>query len=181
MTYQPAEDSFLLAAVVKNYAKNKTVLDMGTGSGIQAQTAFTAKAKTVLAADIDPEVISHLKKKIPSIQSDLFSNISSSFDLIICNPPYLPEDTREPQHSRLQTTGGKKGDELILRFLKTAPDHLNKKGIILLLLSSLTPQKRILSLLKKENLTHEIIAEKKLFFESLYVWKIEKIISSFHK
>jgi methylase of polypeptide subunit release factors len=47
---------------------------------------------------------------------------------------------REDKESALATTGGKQGDELILKFLKQAQKHLTKKGIILLVLSSLTPQ-----------------------------------------
>jgi len=41
-----------------------------------------------------------------------------------------------------------------------------------LLLSSLTPKKRILELLDKLKYKAEIIAEKKLFFEQLEVWQI---------
>jgi methylase of polypeptide subunit release factors len=37
--YEPQEDSFLLQKVLKEYAFGR-VLDMGTGSGIQALTAM---------------------------------------------------------------------------------------------------------------------------------------------
>ena len=37
--YQPAEDSYLINQFVKQYAIGR-VLDMGTGSGIQALTAI---------------------------------------------------------------------------------------------------------------------------------------------
>ena len=33
MIYQSSEDSILLAHELKNYSKNKTVIDIGTGSG----------------------------------------------------------------------------------------------------------------------------------------------------
>ena len=96
MNYEPREDSELLAKYVKKFAFGN-VLDMGTGSGIQAITAAKKKSvKSVVAADIQEEVIENNKnniknKKIKFIVSDLFSNIKNKkFDTIIFNPPYLP-------------------------------------------------------------------------------------------
>jgi len=144
MIYEPAEDSFLLQKQVKRYSKGKSVLDIGTGSGIQAKSALMFGAKKVLATDINEEAINKLKKEEILIKkSNLFSSISGKFDLIIFNPPYLPEDKREDSESQLATTGGEKGDEIILRFLKQSPKYLNNGGIILLLVSSLTPQNKI--------------------------------------
>ena len=97
--YKPREDSELLAKYVKKYAFGN-ILDMGTGSGIQALTAAkNKKVRSVLAADIQEEVIDYNKeniknKKIKFIVSDLFSNIKGKFETIIFNPPYLPEDVQ---------------------------------------------------------------------------------------
>ena len=54
MIYEPREDSYLLQKYVKKYSKGKYFLDIGSGSGIQAKTAIKAKAKSVLATDINP-------------------------------------------------------------------------------------------------------------------------------
>jgi release factor glutamine methyltransferase len=173
MIYEPAEDSLLLEKEVRKLAKRKTFLDIGSGSGIQAKAAMESGATSVLAADIDPETVKNLKSKgIPSVRSDLFSNIKGKFDLIAFNPPYLPEDMREPKSSRRATTGGKKGDEIILKFLKSAKSHLNKNGVILIVVSSLTHKSRILALFKKQALKKEVLSKKKLFMETLEVWKI---------
>ncbi|MAE49520.1 hypothetical protein CMI48_01695 [Candidatus Pacearchaeota archaeon] len=173
--YEPAEDSELLAQEVKKLAKNKTVLDMGTGSGIQALTALKAGATSVTATDINKEAKTKLPKEIKFIHSDLFDNIKNSYDLILFNPPYLPEDLREPPSSKQATTGGPKGDELILKFLKQALNHLNKNGAILLLLSSLTPQRQIEEVLSSFRFRKTTLSTKKLFMEELQVWKIEKV------
>lgn len=175
MIYRPAEDSYLLAEQVKRFSRGKSFLDIGTGIGIQAEAAIEAHASAVLAIDINAEAIELLKsKKINALKSNLFSNLpkESKFDIIAFNPPYLPKDKLEDKESALTTTGGKKGDELILKFLKQAPSHLNKNGIILLLLSSLTPTDKINSLLKKLNLKSKIISRKKLFMEELFILKI---------
>ncbi len=173
MLYNPAEDSYLLKKCVEKYSKGKTVLDIGSGTGIQAIASLNSGAKSVLCSDISLELISFLKKQgLNAIKSNLFSNIKGKFDLIIFNPPYLPEDKREDMESRRATTGGKEGDEIILKFLKQSVKHLEKNGIIFLLVSSLTPKKRILELLRELSLKKKLLSKEELFFESLEVWKI---------
>ena len=176
--YEPEQDSFLLAGVVKKEVSflitkysNPKILDMGSGSGIQAKTAIDVgiNPKNITLSDINPEAIKHLKKtftKSKIIKSNLFEKIKEKFNLIIFNPPYLPEDKREPKDSRLATTGGKKGDEIIIKFLRQAKSHLVIKGKILLLTSSLTPQIDF----KKLRYNSKLIAKKKIFFEELRVW-----------
>jgi release factor glutamine methyltransferase len=173
--YQPKEDSFLLSESITNFFKNKKLksekfLDMGSGSGIQAETLtkFTAK-ENIICADIDKEAIKLLRAKgFHAIHSNLFSKIKGKFDFIVFNPPYLPEHKYDKEKD---TTGGKKGDETILRFLRQAKKHLAQHGKMFLLSSSLTPHKTINNYLT-ENYKFRKIAGKKLFFETLEVWLI---------
>ena len=173
MVYQPREDSFLLAKQLKKFLRNKDrdleILDMGTGSGILAKTALELKFKNILAADKNPEALKKLKQ-VKTIESDLFSNIKDKFDLVVFNPPYLPADKHDKE---IDTTGGKQGDETILKFLKQVRRHLNKNGQILILVSSLTPMERIEKEIEKQNFDKKILVEKKLFFEKLYVWLLQ--------
>lgn len=173
MIYEPAEDSFLIEKYVKQFSKNKSVLDLGTGSGILALAAKTSGAKSILATDINPEAIRSLPKNIPSRVSNLFSNIKESFDLIIFNPPYLPKTENEDQESETITTGGAQGHEIIQKFLEQAKSHLNPHGKILLLFSSLTGREKIDNLLKKLNYKSKCLETKNLFFEELYVYLID--------
>lgn len=176
MIYEPAEDSFLLQKAVRKYSRNKRVLDMGSGSGIQAKTALAAGAFEVTAVDIDPDAISLLKKQnLKAIKSNLFQNVTGKFDIIVFNPPYLPEDKREDAESSRITTGGKEGDEIIIKFLKQSPKHLSPGGSILILLSSLTPQTKINALLKKQRLSKRIIDKTSVFMETLEVWKLNRV------
>jgi len=162
--YQPAQDSYLLEKQIKRYAARKSCLDMGSGSGILAEACKKSKASSVIAIDINKKSIKLLRQKgISAIKSDLFKEINGKFDLIVFNPPYLPLDQREPKDSQLATTGGKNGDEIILRFLKQVPKHINNNSIILLLVSSLTPLTKIITSLSKLGLKHKKIAEEKLF------------------
>ncbi len=146
---------------------------MGSGSGIQAQTCKKLKFKNILATDINKEAIDHLiGNQLNAIQSNLFSKIKKhKFDLIILNPPYLPEDKREPKDSRLATTAGKEGYELINKFLIQATNHLNKQSSILLLFSSLSKPKTILKHAKQLGYNYKLLETQKIPFEELYVYE----------
>lgn len=173
MIYQPLEDSYLLEKEVKKRAKGKNVLDVGCGSGIQALAALKSGAKEVLAVDTDEESVKFCKSKgINCVKSNLFSKIKKGkkFDLIIFNPPYLPEDEREDSESSLATSGGKKGDEIIVRFLKEVGNNLEEDGEILLVVSSLTPSARIEKVLKEKKLKKKVVTSEKFFMEKLEVW-----------
>ncbi|OGJ22123.1 hypothetical protein A3K73_07610 [Candidatus Pacearchaeota archaeon RBG_13_36_9] len=169
--YKPREDSYLLSSALAVYLKDKdrriNILDMGSGSGIQAETCIKLRFKNVKAADIDEEAIKTLrKKKFKAIKSNLFSDIKEKFDLIIFNPPYLPEHKYDREKD---TTGGKEGYETIVRFLKQAKKHLNKNGAILLLFSSFSKPSIIKREAKKLGYNIKLLAKKRIFFEKLYV------------
>lgn len=169
MIYEPREDSYLLQKYVLKFAKGK-VLDMGTGSGILAEIALK-KTKNVLAADIDEEAVEYVKnKKINAVQSNLFSNIKGKFDLIIFNPPYLPDNKKLKD---LALDGGKKGYELLERFLKQAKNYLNKDGKILILFSSLTKKSKVDKILKENGYTFACLETQRIFFEELYVYLVK--------
>lgn len=177
MIYEPQEDSYMLLDAVKKYATGE-VLDCGTGSGIQGITALNdSRVKSVLFSDINPECIDHIKsiiddKKAKFIVSDLFENIDlkKKFDTIIFNPPYLPEDKYD---KTIHNVGGKKGYEIIIRFLDSAETYLNYNGIILIVFSSLS-HKNIIDKKLSEKYAYEIVSEKLFFMEKLFVYKIEK-------
>lgn len=175
MIYPPAEDSALLARNVKKYVKGKTFLDMGAGSGIQSETARLAGAASILAVDVDHEAVHAVKSKgFNSKHSNLFASIRGTFEVIAFNPPYLPLDVREDQESRRITTGGKRGDELTIRFIKALPRYLSQGGVALLVLSSLTSHTRILSALRTSHLTKRVIDTTSFFMETLEVWELTR-------
>src|SRR3989344_368096 len=186
--YQPQEDSFLLQEQVKKYAKG-IVLDIGTGSGIQALTAAkNKKVKKITAIDINKKSIDYCKKnikflnleksktfqinkKITFLQSNLFNKINKSFDTIIFNPPYLPQ---ESENKYLALEGGKKGYEIIEKFLNQASNYLNINGIILIVFSSFTNKQKIDEIIERNLLEFQELSKQHIFFEDLYVYLIKK-------
>jgi len=102
------------------------------------------------------------------IKSNLFGEVNGKFNVIIFNPPYLPEDEREPKDSRLTTTGGLQGNELTIKFLKEAKEHLSKDGRIFLITSSLASSINFNLL----GYLAGVLLSEKLFFEKLTAWEL---------
>jgi len=177
LIYEPAEDSYLLSETLEKEIPilleenpGLKVLEVGSGSGFQLKTLLHlgVKKENIFGCDINPDAILHCQNLgFNVIESDLFSNISDKFDLIIFNPPYLPKDKREDEESQLATTSGIKGSKLINKFLKKADSFLTPTGEIIILVSSLTKG------IKWKKYQKELFATKKLFFEGLEVWKIK--------
>ena len=182
MVYEPQEDSFLLLEFVKRYARG-IVLDMGTGSGLQAREASHSKRTSkVFAVDIDKAAIKAARgysdhkrhKKITWIVGDLFSPFKQKkflhhFDTIIFNPPYLPQDHKVPD---IALEGGRRGHEVIERFLSQVNNYLKPDGTILLVFSSLTPE--VHNLLRKNMLAGKELGKTHMFFEDVFVYLIKR-------
>ena len=203
--YEPMEDSFLLAEHVKKHSPG-FVLDVGTGSGIQA-IAASEKAKLVIGIDTSRDAIklateNALKQNVKntgffeSNMLDLLKKIETKkqfknsflkeiknkkihdflekkilFDLIIFNPPYLPQDKGIEDKS---IYGGIKGHETLEKFFSKVSEYLKENGNILIVFSSLTKKEKVDELLQNYCFEFKQVDEKKLFFETLFVYLIKK-------
>jgi release factor glutamine methyltransferase len=174
MVYLPGDDSYLLQKWVEKMAKGM-VLDVGTGTGIQAFAAAPT-AKKVIAVDVNPEAIDYCNNamQVSDLQniefrvSDLLSNVKEKFDLIIFNPPYLPEAEFDKKND---VTGGKHGWETIERFMKEAKPHLNAGGKILMVFSSFTNKEKVLEIASKLKFSATQLDKKHYSFEDLFVYE----------
>ncbi len=182
-TYEPAEDTFLLANTIPKKTA-KTILDLGTGSGIQGIVALQKNpGARATFADQNPIALAcarHNLQKARGIKMDskttarytithLFTRLKNqTFDLILFNPPYLP--TEEPADVALD--GGPTGRETIDRFLDQLTPHLSQNGQCLLLQTDQNGTEQTQKRLHKNKLTGQIIARQKLFFEELQIWQI---------
>lgn len=183
--YSPAEDSFLLLECIKKEnLVSKKCLDFGTGGGIQSIAMLKCGAKEVLAVDVNPNAVKSSKKNIADFlsqskknktqiighfvgvkKSNLFSNVNEKFDFIAFNPPYVPSESIKWK----DLDGGENGRVVIDKFLQKVKNYLNKKGILLILVSSLNLPSEIIAELKKKDFAVKIVGKKKLFFEELLV------------
>ena len=174
--YQPQEDSSMLERYVRLYAKG-IVLDIGTGSGIQSITAAqNPEVKSVLATDVQEGVIDYCYKniknrKIKFLQSDMFRGIKGKFDTVIFNPPYLPQELKLRD---LTIEGGKKGYEVIERFLDEVNNFLKPDGIILMVFSTFTKKEKVEEFIRNNMLDFEMLEKAHIFFEDIYVYLLRK-------
>ena len=176
--YEPAEDSYLMSRILKEQVPdlieknpNLKFLEIGAGSGIHLETAKSLgiKNENIFSSDIDKKSVSHCNLLgFNCIHSDLFENIQGKYNILIFNPPYLPDDAREPKSSKLATTGGKKGNEIILKFLEQAKDYLKIGGKIFLITSSLAEDVHF----EKLGYKAKEIGCENLFFERLCIWEL---------
>jgi len=175
--YEPAEDSFLVADhLIVN--EDDVVLDMGTGCGMIAILG-AQKAKKVVATDINPHSIccarknaeiNKLASKIDIRKGDLFEPIrkSEKFSLIVFNAPYLPSTLKESRSWLNKSwAGGPSGRQIIDRFITEVPKYLEKNGRILLVQSSLSNIDETLKEFRKAELKAQVIAEKRVSFETI--------------
>jgi release factor glutamine methyltransferase len=168
-----------------NVRFNEKVLDVGTGCGILAILA-SEKASNVIATDVNPHAVKCAQlnvqingkaKKVEVRTGNLFDPVktSESFDLIIFNPPYLPVKKTNSNHWIEDSwNGGAEGREVIDDFLDEAPAHLNDDGRIALLLSTLSDRGETKRKLEEAGLKMEVISEKKLNFETIFLIEAKK-------
>jgi release factor glutamine methyltransferase len=171
--YSPSDDSFLMMNSIPTRAiAGKSVLDLGTGSGILGLYCAMHRA-LVTVSDIDELALQHTRKaaellgaELSFVKSDIFSNIRESYDFVLFNAPYLPSMTVEDK----TVDGGPMGSDVIRRFLLELPNHLNNDGAAFLLVSSLNNTLAFI----EEHSEFECcqVARRPLFFEELQVLRV---------
>jgi ribosomal protein L3 glutamine methyltransferase len=124
------------------------VLDLCTGNGSLAVIAAMAYPEiTVDACDLSDDALAvarinverhKLAQLITLVQSDLFANVPRSYDLIVCNPPYVNTESMAalPAEYRAEPAvalaGGDDGMDLVRRILADAPAHMNDDAVLVL-------------------------------------------------
>ena len=177
--YEPSDDSFLLERHLDLRPEQK-VLDMGTGCGLLGLLAASRGAR-VTAVDVNPFAvecsklnarINGLSEKFEARVGNLFQELDGErFDLIIFNPPYLPEEKGERTGGWLEKAwqGGLSGNEVVEKFLKDVREHVRPGGRVIMVLSSLSNPEKTIASLKAQGFDVTILAKEKLDFEELIV------------
>src|ERR687898_3238150 len=97
--YAPSDDTFLLADCLRQY-NGKRALEIGVGSGLLLNI-LEKNFAYVAGSDIDLQALQHSKQQTSSSSStnvllvccDAGSAFGiGKFDLIVSNPPYLPNN-----------------------------------------------------------------------------------------
>ena len=132
------------------------ILDLCTGGGsIGIATALIWPECEVDLADISGDALDLAKKNIAlhglggrvrTIQSDLFGDIDSRYDLIVANPPYVPvqeydelpaEFANEPSLGLISDDNGL---QIPLKILRDSIDYLSSTGLLVMEVGYSHPQ-----------------------------------------
>jgi release factor glutamine methyltransferase len=189
--YLPSEDSILLADCLRDYSGDMA-LDIGVGSGIITQT-LCENFKKVIGTDLEFEILKKCNEDVATntlkdsnkklknekgfelVCADAASAFRDNiFDLVVSNPPYLPEDY-DNEGMKIHDEaiyGGKSGIEVTLKIIKSSLTTLKREGKLLIIVSSLSNISRLQELLELLNLNMKKIVEERLFFETLSVVEI---------
>lgn len=184
LVYIPSDDTFLLAENLE-IKEGQSVLEIGTGSGLVSMYA-SLLTDDVTATDINYNALELAEKnfKLNNINTiklefgDLFEPVKDKkFDVILFNTPYLPTDSEDIINDDLNYAfdGGLDGRKVIDRFINEVSNHLNDKGIVQIIQSSLSDNNRTLDMFDRNGFVAEIAESEKFFFEEIVLINAYKI------
>ena len=146
----PRPESELLVEAVLQHISNMegivSVVDLGSGSGaLSLAVATEAENARVIAVEKSPEAIFWLKKNVSRIDekvrivegdvSDVLIDVKC--DLVIANPPYIPDDQVLPREvsgfePHIALFGGPTGIEIPRQFIAAAARLLKSGGVLVI-------------------------------------------------
>ena len=144
---RPETEELVELILAENLKDNLKVLDIGTGSGaIALVLAKNRPDWSVTAADISQDALELATENanvqnlnLSFIKSDCFSKISSKYDIIVSNPPYISREDQEEVglnvlHSEphLALFADEDGLAIYRRIAEDSKDYLNDGGKIYL-------------------------------------------------
>ncbi|WP_455480909.1 peptide chain release factor N(5)-glutamine methyltransferase [Bartonella sp. B12(2025)] len=173
-TLEPRSDTETLVDLVlpllKKYVENSekiTLLDMGTGSGAIAIAVLKQIPQSyAVAVDISEDALKTAIKNAKNAEvinrftpllSNWFDSVAGRFDLIISNPPYIPETdiknlAKEVRlHDPLRAlVGGKDGLDFYRKIARKAANYLKTKGYVAVEIGH-SQEKEVCDLFEKSN------------------------------
>jgi release factor glutamine methyltransferase len=141
------DTEILVEEVLKYVDTESTVLDMCTGSGCIAVSIASLSKATVTGVDISQEALEIAKcnaehnqvSTAEFLESDMFQNVTGTFDVIVSNPPYIPsKDVLElmpevKEHEPMMALDGSEDGLFFYRILaEQAADFLNPEGLLIM-------------------------------------------------
>jgi release factor glutamine methyltransferase len=173
--YTPQEDSQLLINVMEKtgLARGRRVADLCTGSGVVAIAAAAQGASEVTAFDICPRAAHFARQQVLTAGVDVTVHLGSwaravefgPYDLVVCNPPYIPHDPSVgslelPTHlgPARAWDAGYDGRLVLDPLCASMRDLLAEGGTMLLVQSEFAEPRKTLAALSSCGLDAEILA-----------------------
>lgn len=167
---RPETEELVDLVLKENSKADLRVLDIGTGSGAIAISLKSARPDwQVTASDISQGALQLAKENsklnqvtLDFVESDVFSQITGTFDVIISNPPYIAYDDKDEvgvnvlaSEPHLALFADEDGFAIYRQIIEGAAEHLSENGKLYFeigykqgdglraLLSKHFPQKRV--------------------------------------
>jgi release factor glutamine methyltransferase len=173
--YAPQEDSQLLVDVMEKtgLARGSRVADLCTGSGVVAIAASEQGATEITAFDICPRAVHCSRANAAAAGVEVAVHLGSwargvefgPYDLVVCNPPYVPHDPSIDGAQLPSTIGpsrawdaGYDGRMVLDPLCKAATELLADGGTMLLVQSEFAGPRQTLARLASSGLDAEVIA-----------------------
>lgn len=166
----------LLDYVLKLNLNNKTLLELGAGSGLISFVASQKKA-IVTATDINDLAVKYLKINsernylpVQIILSDMFDEIpEQQFDIIVINPPYYKKDPQtQADHAWYCGTNG----EYFYKLFVSLQKYMHDETLVLMILSEDCDISMIKNIAGKYYFMFERIFSKKILWEKNFIFRI---------
>jgi SAM-dependent methyltransferase len=171
-----ARDTTTLRRLIRQpaFVRDKTVLEIGTGSGLLSLCCLKAGARRVVATDVNAAAIANarynadrlgvadrLDARLVSLkQSGAYAVVghSETFDLIISNPPWENQKPASIDEYALYDEGFR----LLRSILEMLPDHLEPGGQAYLAYGSVSSVRHCQRLAAEMGLSATILDDRKL-------------------
>jgi release factor glutamine methyltransferase len=156
--------------------KNKSLIEVGCGSGLLSVLAAKNGA-IVTAIDINPKAVDATKANSLANQanvivkhSNLFQNLTQSFDYLIVNPPFYKKNPIQPWE--FAWLAGQ-NLEYFVQFFSQLKTVTHSKSEIYMILAENCPLQEIFSIATQHNYKFHQIISKKLFYEKQIIYLIK--------
>jgi release factor glutamine methyltransferase len=160
-------------AVLAEVRETDRVLDMGTGSGVNAILA-SSKATDVVAVDINPHAVAAARAnaalnaaadRLVVVEGDLFDAVEGRFDLVVFDPPFRWFAPRDPRERN--TTD--EDYRTLTAFFRQVAERLTADGRILLFFGTSGDADFLDELIRESELAVEKLASRRLEKDGLEV------------
>lgn len=145
----PRPETEIIIELLKKRPKIESLLEIGTGSGCLATTiSLENLASSIIATDISRDAINVAKENASELSVEnidfkihnfLQTDINSTFDVVVSNPPYISSDEMDGLQKEVQDfdpqialTDNSDGLSFYRRFAEMGKLLLNKNGFMLL-------------------------------------------------
>lgn len=140
---RPETEELVDLILAENPSSELKILDIGTGSGaISVSLKKSCPSWKVTASDLSADALVLAKENaklnqadINFVQSDVFENISGSFDIIVSNPPYISENDKNEvgtnvlaSEPKMALFADEDGLAIYRKIIEDADKYLTPKG-----------------------------------------------------